>query len=102
MWKAAGQLGYPFGSAVQLMVLSGQRRNEVCSAPRSEFDLDARQWIIAPSRAKNNVEHLVLVGPNTSQVIERGIPSGDDADPSIPQASPFSAFRQMLSKEKQP
>ena len=59
VWKAAGQLGYPFGSAVQLLILSGQRRNEVMAAPRTEFDLDARQWIIAPSRAKNNVEHLV-------------------------------------------
>ena len=59
VWKAADSLGYPFGSAVQLLILSGQRRNEVMAAPRTEFDLDARQWIIAPSRAKNNVEHLV-------------------------------------------
>jgi integrase len=59
VWRAADSLGYPFGSAVQLLILTGQRRNEACSAPRSEFDLDARQWIIAPSGAKNNVEHLV-------------------------------------------
>ena len=59
VWKAADSLGYPFGSAVQLLILSGQRRNEVMAAPRTEFDLDARQWVIAPARAKNNVEHLV-------------------------------------------
>ena len=69
VWKAAGQLGYPFGSAVQLLILTGQRRNEVCSAPRSEFDLKARQWMIAPSRAKNNVEHLVPLSATACDLI---------------------------------
>jgi integrase len=59
VWKTAEQIGYPYGSAVQMLILTGQRRSEVCSAPRSEFDLSARQWIIAPSRVKNGREHLV-------------------------------------------
>jgi integrase len=59
VWRAADQLGYPFGRAVQLLILSGQRRDEVCAAPRSEFNFADKQWVIAPARAKNNVEHLV-------------------------------------------
>ena len=59
VWKAAGKLGYPFGSAVQLLILTGARRNEVCAAPRGEFDLERKVWILPPERAKNNVEHLV-------------------------------------------
>jgi integrase len=59
VWKAAGMLGYPFGSAVQLLILTGQRRNEVCAAPRSEFELECKAWTLPPERAKNNVEHLV-------------------------------------------
>ena len=74
VWKAAERLGYPFGPAVQLLVLSGQRLNEVCAAPRSEFDLDARQWIIAPGRAKNNVEHLVPLSAAACDIIT-GVPT---------------------------
>jgi integrase len=48
VWKAAGKLGYPFGSAVQLLILTGQRRNEVCAAPRGEFDLDRKVWTLPP------------------------------------------------------
>ncbi len=59
VWKAAGQLGYPFGSAVQLLILTGQRRNEVCAAPRGEFDLERKAWTLPPERVKNGVEHLV-------------------------------------------
>ena len=73
VWKAR-RLGYPFGPAVQLLVLSGQRLNEVCAASRSEFDLDARQWIIAPGRAKNNVEHLVPLSAAACDIIT-GVPT---------------------------
>jgi integrase len=59
VWKVAGALGHPFGAAVQLLILTGQRRDEVCAAPWREFNLANRQWIIAPARAKNGVEHLV-------------------------------------------
>ena len=68
-WKAAERLGYPFGPAVQMLVLCGQRLTEVCSAPRSEFDLAARQWIIMPSRAKNNVEHLVPLSAAVCDIV---------------------------------
>jgi flagellar protein FliO/FliZ len=68
-------------------------------------NLDGRHRVVLIRR--DDVEHLVLVGPNTSQVIERGIPAQpEDAspDPALPQR--FSAFRQFLPdfqpKDKQP
>jgi integrase len=36
VWRAAGQLGYPFGSLYQALMLTGQRRSEICEARRSE------------------------------------------------------------------
>ncbi len=62
--------------------------------------IDNRHRVVLVRR--DDVEHLVLVGPNTSQVIERGIPRAADADPAAADATPFSAFRQLLSKGKQP
>jgi flagellar protein FliO/FliZ len=52
--------------------------------------LDGRNRIVLVRR--DDVEHLLLIGPNTSQVIERGIP----ASPS--DAATFSAF---LPKDKE-
>jgi integrase len=40
VWLAADEIGYPFGPAVQLMILTGQRRSEVLEAEWREFDLE--------------------------------------------------------------
>lgn len=49
--------------------------------------LDSRNKAILLRR--DNVEHLVLVGPNTSQIIETGIPA-PQAAPSSPTETPPS------------
>lgn len=54
--------------------------------------LDGRHKAVLVRR--DDVEHLILVGPNTSQVIERGIPAPaapPPADPSAPSTVPPSA-----------
>ena len=64
VWRAAEQLGYPFGPIVQLLMLTGQRLREVAEARWSEFDLEAARWPIPGARAKNGAEHVVaLSGP---------------------------------------
>src|SRR5829696_4517673 len=59
VWRAAERLGYPFGPAVQLLALTGQRRAEVLEAIWDEFDLKAGTWTIPRERAKNDREHRV-------------------------------------------
>ena len=101
-------LGLIFGLAWMLKRLGfgdatrnplGRRRRLVTVEAAS---LDARHRVVLLRR--DDVEHLVLVGPNTSQVIERSIPivarETDDAPGSPPTV--LSAFQQLLSKEKQP
>jgi len=58
--------------------------------------LDSRHKVVLVRR--DDVEHLVLVGPNTSQVIESGIPASGDM-PAGGQTSslPFAHF---LSRNK--
>lgn len=53
--------------------------------------LDGRHRVVLLRR--DDVEHLVLVGPNTSQVIERGIPAAPEADDSVT----ASAFGRLLT-----
>jgi integrase len=59
IWLAAEEIGYPFGPAVQLMILTGQRRSEVLEAEWREFDLKRGLWSIPRERAKNDTGHAV-------------------------------------------
>ena len=51
--------GYPFGEAVKLLILTGQRRSEVAEMRWSEIDLEPAVWTIPASRAKNGQVHEV-------------------------------------------
>lgn len=59
LWRAAEALGFPYGQMVQLLVLVGQRRDEVRKAIRSEFDHAGRTWKLPAHRTKNGHEHHV-------------------------------------------
>jgi integrase len=59
VWAAAEKLGGTFGPLVKLLVLTGQRRDEVARMRHTELDLDARLWTLPPARTKNNQPHEV-------------------------------------------
>lgn len=63
VWKACDRAGWPFGSMVRLLILTGQRRDEVGGMRWSEIDLDRAVWTIPADRAKNDTEHLVPLSP---------------------------------------
>jgi integrase len=63
LWRAAARTGYPFGPMVQLLLLTGQRRDKVREAPRSEFDLAGQVWNLPGDRTKNGRDHLVPLSP---------------------------------------
>jgi integrase len=70
IWMATDKLGYPFGPAVQLMILTGQRRSEVLDAEWREFDLERGLWSIPRKRAKNDTGHVVPLAPMTVELIK--------------------------------
>jgi integrase len=57
VWRAADQLSGPFGATVKLLVLTGQRRDEVARMTWGEVDLDARLWALSKERSKNGQPH---------------------------------------------
>jgi integrase len=63
LWHVLEGEGKPFGPAIKLLLLTGQRRNEVFDADRAEFDLGAKLWTISRERAKNGATHLVPLTP---------------------------------------
>jgi flagellar protein FliO/FliZ len=92
---AAGlkKLGFATGSRPGL----GRRRR--LSTVESAL-LDGRHRVVLVRR--DDVEHLVLVGPNTSQVIETGIPAAPAGGDTVENPTVFAAFGQLLAREKQP
>ncbi len=58
-WRACEEIGWPFGPLAQLLLLTGQRRDEVAEMRWSEIDIGARLWTIPRERAKNDVAHEV-------------------------------------------
>jgi len=59
--------------------------------------IDGRHRIVLVRR--DNVEHLVLVGPNTSHVIESGIPA-PDGDVACMSSAGLAVFSEFLPKDK--
>ncbi|MBX3571077.1 MAG: integrase arm-type DNA-binding domain-containing protein [Mesorhizobium sp.] len=60
-WKATATLGQPFGPMFRLLLITGQRREEVAGMMRKELHLTgaAPSWQIPRERAKNDTAHEV-------------------------------------------
>lgn len=59
VWNASEAEPFPWRAGVKLLILTGQRRDEVFQAEWSEFDIDQATWTIPPARAKNGIENIV-------------------------------------------
>jgi integrase len=68
--QACEWLGWPFGPLIQLLILTGQRRDEVGSMRWSELDLAGRLWQLPKERTKNSVAHPVPLSPQAVAIIE--------------------------------
>jgi integrase len=71
LWKAAGELGWPFGDIVRLLILTGQRRDEVGEMEWSELALEQRLWTLPRGRVKNDNGHEVPLSAPAIEVIEK-------------------------------
>lgn len=58
------------GLAIQLLMLTLTRRNEIAGALKTEFDLPAKVWIIPSTRSKAKHQHVVPLGPTCLTVLE--------------------------------
>jgi integrase len=65
-WRAASRLGYPNGTLLQMLLLTGQRKNECAAAHWREFNIGQKTWTIPPERFKSAASHTV---PLTDDVL---------------------------------
>src|SRR3954452_2095128 len=68
---AARQTGSPYGDIVEVLALTGQRREEVARCTWNEIDLKARTWKLTSDRTKNAKSHEVYVSGPVIGVLSR-------------------------------
>jgi integrase len=57
--RAARQLGGPYGAIVEILALTGQRRDVVARMGWDEVDLERRLWTLPAARTKNDKPHII-------------------------------------------
>ncbi|GEO19352.1 integrase [Microvirga aerophila] len=74
---AAREIGHPFGSIVQMLALTAQRRDEVGRLTWDQLDLEQAVWVMPPEHAKNGKPHLVHLSEPVLQLIQNTPKLGD-------------------------
>jgi integrase len=68
---AARQIDDHYGGIVELLALTGQRREEVARLAWDELDLAQRTWAIPKQRTKNAKPHIVQLSDQSISVLKR-------------------------------
>jgi integrase len=69
---AARAIGGPYGDIVEMLALTGQRREEVAGVTWDEIDLNARVWTLPKERSKNGKPHLVHLSDQVTALLTGG------------------------------
>ena len=87
LWRVCQDAGYPYGSMLLLVMVTGQRIGEVRDAPWTEFNLAQRDWTLPAGRmedgyqkqrTKNSREHFVPLNELAMALLE-ALPTKDKA-----------------------
>ncbi|HEV2596433.1 MAG TPA: integrase family protein [Sphingomicrobium sp.] len=70
IWHGCADLGWPFGGLLRLLLLTGQRRDEVASLDWREVDRAQALWTLPSGRAKNRKPHLVPLSSAAVEVLD--------------------------------
>ena len=66
---AAREIGGTYGAVVELLALTGQRREEVARSTPDEFNISQRTWTIPKARTKNGKAHIVHLSMQSLAVL---------------------------------
>jgi len=68
-WRASEQVGEPYEQALKLLLLTGQRLDEIAAMRWDELDADRLTLNLPASRTKNKRPHFVPLGPIAQNLI---------------------------------
>ena len=94
---AARKIDDHYGGIIELLALTGQRREEVARLTWEELDLGQRVWVIPTSRTKNAKPHVVQLSDQSIAVLSRMEKRGPYVF-SIDGTKPFQGFARAKRK----
>jgi integrase len=68
---ASRAIGFPFGSIVEFLAVTGQRRDEVGRMAWDHVDLDRRLWAIPHEHSKNRKPHIVHLSDEAVSLLQQ-------------------------------
>src|SRR5450759_3744109 len=68
---AARKIGGPYGGIVEVLALTGQRREEVARCTWDELDVKTRTWKLSSDRTKNAKSHEIHLSDQVMEVLNR-------------------------------
>ena len=93
VWRAADEIGFPFGPIVQLLILTGQRRGEVAGMEWAELNLKNSLWTLPRERTKNDRRHEVPLSRQAVAIVEGLSRISDRYVFSLNGTKPFNGFK---------
>jgi len=98
VWVAADELGHPWAGIVKLLILTGQRRNEIAGLRWSEVDHEELALHLPAARTKNARAHDVPLSASALAIIA-GLPHLVDADLVFTiRRKPITGFSRMKER----
>src|SRR5207248_2399743 len=91
-------MALPFGAIVRLLILTGQRREEVGGMTWTELNGDFSTWTIAASRTKNGTPHVVPLADRTREVLRTLPRTGALVMPGDRPPAPFSGWSKAKAR----
>ena len=99
VWQAARKRPYPYGTIVQLLQLTGQRRNEIANLRRPWINEKERTITLPETITKNKKEHTFPYGDLVAAILET-IPRWNETDLLFPSRVSFERPFSGWSKAK--
>jgi integrase len=69
IWNAAGTLPRPYDGFVRLLLLTGQRRDEVSALRWEELSPDLTIWVLPAERTKTEMTHIVALSDAAQDIL---------------------------------
>jgi integrase len=70
LWRGCDGLGWPFGPYIKLLLVTGQRRNEVAGMKWEHIDLGNKLWTLPKEETKAKRQHEVPLSPMAMELLE--------------------------------
>jgi integrase len=95
--KASREIGYPFGSLAETLILTAQRKSEVAKLTWKQIHLDSLEWRLPAENSKNGKAHVVHLSEEMVALLE-GTPRLGPYVFSTEGSAPYQGFSKAKAR----